>query len=61
MCKEFSKMIFFLYSNIRKAFVSGFFMQAAHLERPGHYETVKDRQIVRVWMGTVVAIFWPYK
>ena len=31
--------------------MSGFFMQAAHLERPGHYETVKDRQIVLVLGG----------
>lgn len=40
------------YSNIRKAFVSGFFMQAAHLERPGHYETVKDRQVVQLHPST---------
>ena len=40
------------YTNIRKAFVSGFFMQAAHLERPGHYETIKDRQIVQLHPST---------
>lgn len=40
------------YSNVRKAFVSGFFMQAAHLERPGHYETIKDRQVVQLHPST---------
>lgn len=34
------------YNNIRKALVSGFFMQVAHLERAGHYLTVKDNQEV---------------
>lgn len=34
------------YNNIRKAIVSGFFMQVAHLERAGHYLTVKDNQEV---------------
>lgn len=33
------------YINIRKALVAGFFMQAAHLERTGHYLTVKDNQV----------------
>jgi pre-mRNA-splicing factor ATP-dependent RNA helicase DHX15/PRP43 len=33
------------YLNIRKALVSGFFMQAAHLERTGHYLTAKDNQV----------------
>jgi pre-mRNA-splicing factor ATP-dependent RNA helicase DHX15/PRP43 len=33
------------YLNIRKALVAGFFMQAAHLERTGHYLTVKDNQV----------------
>eukprot|EP00656_Telonema_subtile_P017700 TRINITY_DN19539_c0_g1_i2.p1 TRINITY_DN19539_c0_g1~~TRINITY_DN19539_c0_g1_i2.p1 ORF type:complete len:697 (+),score=146.83 TRINITY_DN19539_c0_g1_i2:97-2187(+) len=36
------------YSNIRKAVLSGFFMQVAHLERTGHYLTVKDNQVVDV-------------
>lgn len=27
-------------------------MQAAHLERPGHYETVKDRQVVQLHPST---------
>jgi len=34
------------YVNIRKALVAGFFMQVAHLERNGHYLTVKDNQVV---------------
>ena len=34
------------YGNIRKALVEGFFMQVAHLERGGHYLTVKDDQAV---------------
>jgi pre-mRNA-splicing factor ATP-dependent RNA helicase DHX15/PRP43 len=34
------------YINIRKCFVQGYFMQVAHLERTGHYLTVKDNQVV---------------
>merc|ERR1712172_353249 len=34
------------YLNIRKALCSGFFMQVAHLERTGHYLTIKDNQFV---------------
>eukprot|EP01117_Protostelium_nocturnum_P012516 TRINITY_DN4614_c0_g2_i1.p1 TRINITY_DN4614_c0_g2~~TRINITY_DN4614_c0_g2_i1.p1 ORF type:complete len:698 (+),score=224.01 TRINITY_DN4614_c0_g2_i1:205-2298(+) len=34
------------YLNIRKALVEGFFMQVAHLEKTGHYLTVKDNQVV---------------
>jgi pre-mRNA-splicing factor ATP-dependent RNA helicase DHX15/PRP43 len=34
------------YVNIRKSIVSGFFMQVAHLQRQGHYLTVKDNQVV---------------
>ncbi|XP_002734003.1 putative pre-mRNA-splicing factor ATP-dependent RNA helicase PRP1 [Saccoglossus kowalevskii] len=40
------------YLNIRKALVSGFFMQVAHLERTGHYLTVKDNQIVQLHPST---------
>jgi pre-mRNA-splicing factor ATP-dependent RNA helicase DHX15/PRP43 len=36
------------YSNIRQALTAGFFMQVAHLERTGHYLTVKDNQIVQL-------------
>jgi HrpA-like RNA helicase len=34
------------YVNIRKALISGFFMQVAHLERGGTYLTIKDNQLV---------------
>jgi len=40
------------YVNIRKALVSGFFMQVAHLERTGHYLTVKDNQVVQLHPST---------
>ena len=33
------------YENIRKALLSGFFMQVAHLEQKGQYTTVKDSQV----------------
>jgi pre-mRNA-splicing factor ATP-dependent RNA helicase DHX15/PRP43 len=36
------------YPNIRKAVMAGYFMQVAHLERTGHYLTVKDNQVVHV-------------
>jgi len=34
------------YPNIRKSLVSGYFMQVAHLEKTGHYLTIKDNQVV---------------
>ncbi|KAK7071053.1 Pre-mRNA-splicing factor ATP-dependent RNA helicase dhx15 [Halocaridina rubra] len=40
------------YMNIRKALVSGFFMQIAHLERTGHYMTIKDNQVVQLHPST---------
>ncbi|KAM7497177.1 hypothetical protein LguiA_021591 [Lonicera macranthoides] len=36
------------YLNIRKAMLAGYFMQVAHLERTGHYLTVKDNQVVHL-------------
>ncbi|XP_041368173.1 putative pre-mRNA-splicing factor ATP-dependent RNA helicase PRP1 [Gigantopelta aegis] len=42
------------YINIRKALVMGFFMQVAHLERTGHYLTVKDNQVVQLHPSTVL-------
>jgi hypothetical protein len=33
------------YVNIRKTLLSCYFMQVAHLERTGHYLTVKDNQV----------------
>lgn len=40
------------YVNIRKALVQGFFMQVAHLERTGHYLTIKDNQNVQLHPST---------
>ena len=40
------------YLNIRKALCAGFFMQVAHLERTGHYLTVKDNQVVQLHPST---------
>jgi len=34
------------YTNIKRCLCTGFFMQAAHLERAGQYLTVKDSQLV---------------
>ncbi|KAK7110190.1 hypothetical protein V1264_014108 [Littorina saxatilis] len=42
------------YLNIRRALVNGFFMQIAHLERTGHYLTVKDNQVVQLHPSTVL-------
>jgi pre-mRNA-splicing factor ATP-dependent RNA helicase DHX15/PRP43 len=42
------------YTNIRKALVEGFFMQVGHLERSGHYLTVKDNQPVQLHPSTVL-------
>ncbi|BBM99413.1 pre-mRNA-splicing factor ATP-dependent RNA helicase DHX15/PRP43 [Marchantia polymorpha subsp. ruderalis] len=40
------------YPNIRKAMLAGYFMQVAHLERTGHYLTVKDNQMVHLHPST---------
>ncbi|CAN6468953.1 unnamed protein product [Victoria cruziana] len=40
------------YVNIRKALLAGYFMQVAHLERVGHYLTVKDNQEVHLHPST---------
>ena len=42
------------YVNIRKAIVSGYFMQVAHLERSGMYLTVKDNQTVMLHPSCVL-------
>jgi pre-mRNA-splicing factor ATP-dependent RNA helicase DHX15/PRP43 len=42
------------YLNIRKAIVSGYFMQVAHLERSGLYLTVKDNQSVALHPSCVL-------
>jgi HrpA-like RNA helicase len=40
------------YINIRKALCAGYFMQIAHLERSGHYLTIKDNQVVQLHPST---------
>ena len=40
------------YPNIRRAILAGFFMQVAHLERTGHYLTIKDNQMVQLHPST---------
>ncbi|KAI9595112.1 P-loop containing nucleoside triphosphate hydrolase protein [Syncephalis fuscata] len=40
------------YTNIRRALLNGYFMQVAHVERSGHYLTVKDNQIVNLHPST---------
>lgn len=40
------------YPNIRKCLVSGYFMQVAHLEKSGHYLTIKDNQVVALHPST---------
>jgi len=40
------------YLNIRKSLTAGFFMQVAHLERTGHYLTIKDNQVVALHPST---------
>ena len=40
------------YSNIRKVMTAGYFTQVAHLERDGHYLTVKDNQMVHLHPST---------
>lgn len=42
------------YVSIRKCLLAGFFMQVAHLERTGHYLTVKDNQVVALHPSTVL-------
>lgn len=43
------------YPNIRRCLVSGFFMQVAHLEKSGHYLTVKDNQVVALHPSTCIS------
>jgi len=42
------------YTNIRKALVSGYFMQVAHLQRNGTYLTIKDNQTVYLHPSTTL-------
>eukprot|EP00918_Siedleckia_nematoides_P009971 GHVU01021779.1.p1 GENE.GHVU01021779.1~~GHVU01021779.1.p1 ORF type:complete len:269 (-),score=57.06 GHVU01021779.1:475-1281(-) len=41
-------------SNIKRAILAGFFMQAAHAERSGVYSTIKDRQVVALHPSCVL-------
>ena len=43
------------FDNIKKCLLSGFYMQAAHLERQGHYLTLKDDQVVLIHPSTVIS------
>merc|ERR1712166_1495447 len=40
------------YDNFLNCLLAGFFMQVAHLERTGHYLTVKDNQVVALHPST---------
>merc|ERR1719464_1014293 len=40
------------YLQIRQCLVAGFFMQVAHLEKSGHYLTIKDNQVVALHPST---------
>mmetsp|Transcript_30006 Transcript_30006/g.52673 ORF Transcript_30006/g.52673 Transcript_30006/m.52673 type:complete len:700 (+) Transcript_30006:95-2194(+) len=42
------------YNNIRRCMLEGGFMKVAHLERTGHYLTVKDNQVVSLHPSTVL-------
>ena len=42
------------FNNIKKCLLSGFFMQVAHRERTGHYLTIKDNQVVKVYPSSVL-------
>jgi pre-mRNA-splicing factor ATP-dependent RNA helicase DHX15/PRP43 len=42
------------YNNIRKCLTNGLFMQVAHLQKQGHYLTVKDQQVVAIHPSSVL-------
>ena len=42
------------YNNIKKCLTAGLFMQVAHLQRQGHYLTVKDNQVVAIHPSSVL-------
>jgi len=42
------------YTNLRRALTAGSFMQVAHLQRQGHYLTVKDHQVVTIHPSSVL-------
>ena len=51
----------FYYVNIRKAIVSGYFMQVAHSEKSGKYQTVKDNELVMLHPSCVLQVRNPWK
>ena len=42
------------YPNLRKAILTGFFMQVAHLEPSKEYQSVKDNQVVSLHPSTAL-------
>eukprot|EP01041_Mallomonas_annulata_P008273 gene8273-17023_t len=42
------------YNNIRRCLTAGLFMQVAHLQKQGHYLTVKDHQVVAIHPSCVL-------
>jgi pre-mRNA-splicing factor ATP-dependent RNA helicase DHX15/PRP43 len=42
------------YTNIRRCLTAGMFMQVAHMQRQGHYLTVKDQQVVAIHPSSVL-------
>jgi pre-mRNA-splicing factor ATP-dependent RNA helicase DHX15/PRP43 len=43
------------YENIKQCLTAGLFMQVAHLQRQGHYLTVKDQQVVAIHPSSVIS------
>lgn len=44
----------YYFVNIKKSIFSGYFMQVAHRERTGHYLTIKDNQVVKLYPSSVL-------
>ena len=44
----------YYFTNIKKSIFAGFFMQVAHRERTGHYLTIKDNQVVKLYPSSVL-------
>ena len=42
------------YKNIKRCILEGFFMQVAHLEKSGHYLTMRDNQVVLIHPSSVL-------
>ena len=48
------------YESIQKCLCSGLFMQVAHLQRNGTYNTIKDRQTVAIHPSSVIDLRPPW-